>query len=100
MENTGIAKVSPHGSAVIAPDAGAAMILRPAMSRWTDEELRELVTLWPTNSASQIAKQLRRRRSAICRKAERLWQEGLLPHNPAQDFDVYPSKRRPAESMP
>ena len=72
------------------------------MSRWTDEELRELVTLWPTNSASQIAKQLRRRRSAICRKAERLCQEGLLlPHNPAQDFDVYPSKRRPpAELMP
>jgi hypothetical protein len=26
------------------------------MSRWTDEELRELVTLWPTNSATQIAK--------------------------------------------
>ena len=39
------------------------------MSRWTDQELRELVTLWPTNSASQIAKQLHRRRSAICRKA-------------------------------
>ena len=48
------------------------------MSRWTDEELRELVTLWPTNSASQIAKQLHRRPSAICRKAERLCQEGLL----------------------
>ena len=67
------------------------------MSRWTDEELRELVTLWPTNSASQIAKQLHRRPSAICRKAERLCQEGLLPHNPAQDFDVNPSKRRPPE---
>ena len=67
------------------------------MTRWTDEELRELVTLWPTNSASQIAKQLHRRRSAICRKAERLCQEGLLPHNPAQDFDVNPSKRRPPE---
>jgi len=65
------------------------------MSRWTDQELRELVTLWPTNSASQIAKQLHRRRSAICRKAERLCQEGLLPHNPAQDFDVNPPKRRP-----
>jgi hypothetical protein len=79
--------------------AGAAMT-EAAMSRWTDEELRELVTLWPTNSASQIAKQLHRRRSAICRKAERLCQEGLLPHHPAQDFDVYPSKRRLLELAP
>ena len=79
--------------------AGAAMT-EAAMSRWTDEELRELVTLWPTNSASQIAKQLHRRRSAICRKAEQLCQEGLLPHNPAQDFDVYPSKRRLLELAP
>ena len=63
------------------------------MSRWTDQELRELVTLWPTNSASQ--KRLHRGRSAIRRKAERLCQEGLLPHNPAQHFDVNPPKRRP-----
>jgi GcrA cell cycle regulator len=69
------------------------------MTRWTDEELRELVTLWPTNSASQIAKRLHRQRSAICRKAERLRQEGLLPHNP-EHFDVNPPKRRPrAEIM-
>ena len=27
------------------------------MSRWTDEELRELTTLWPTHSVLQIAKQ-------------------------------------------
>ena len=70
------------------------------MSRWTDEELRELVTLWPTNSASQIAKRLHRLRSAICGKAVRLRQEGLLPHNPAQHFDVYPSKRRPPGPKP
>ncbi|MGB8609758.1 hypothetical protein [Bradyrhizobium sp.] len=65
------------------------------MSRWTDEELRELVTLWPTNSASQIAKRLHRLRSAIRSKAERLRQEGLRPHNPHQHFDVNP--RRPPE---
>src|SRR6267378_5270582 len=65
------------------------------MSRWTDEEIRELVTLWPTNSASQIAKRLHRQRSAIRSKAERLRQEGLLPHNPPQHFDVNPPKRRP-----
>ena len=51
------------------------------MSRWTDEELRELAILWPTNSASQIAKRLHRPRSAICNKAKQLRQEGLLPRN-------------------
>ena len=40
-----------------------------AMSRWTDEELRELVTLWPTNSAPQIAERLHRQPAAIRRKA-------------------------------
>ena len=45
------------------------------MSRWTDEELRELVTLWPTNSAPQIAERLHRQHAAICRKAMLL---GLL----------------------
>ena len=70
------------------------------MSRWTDEELRELITLWPTNSASQIAKRLHRRPSAICRKAERLRHVRLLPHNPAQNFDVNPPKRQPSELAP
>ena len=63
------------------------------MSRWTDEELRELVTLWPTNSASQIAKRLHRLRSAIRGKAVRLRQEGLLPPNLPKHFDVNPPKR-------
>ena len=63
------------------------------MSRWTDEELREFVTLWPTNSASQIAKRLHRPRSAICRKAEQLRQKGLLPRNLPKHFDVNPPKR-------
>jgi hypothetical protein len=65
------------------------------MSRWTDEELREFVTLWPANSASQIAKRLHRPRSAICRKAEQLRQKGLLPRNLPKHFDVNPPKRRP-----
>ena len=65
------------------------------MSRWTDEELRELVTLWPTNSASEIAKRLHRLRSAVRGKAVRLRQEGLLPPNLPQHFDVNPPKRRP-----
>ena len=47
------------------------------MSRWTDEELRELIALWPTNSALQIAKRLRRPRSGICGKVGRLRQAGV-----------------------
>ena len=65
------------------------------MSRWTDEELRELVTLWPTNSASEIAKRLHRLRSAVRGKAARLRQEGLLPSNLPKRFDVNPPKRPP-----
>jgi hypothetical protein len=65
------------------------------MSRWTDEELHELIILWPTNSASQIAKRLHRHRSAIRSKAERLRQEGLLPQHLPPHLDVNPPKRRP-----
>ena len=70
------------------------------MSRWTDEELRELVTLWPTNSASEIAKRLHRLRSAVRGKAARLRQEGLLPPNLPKHFDVNPPKRRPPGPKP
>ena len=70
------------------------------MSRWTDEELRELVTLWPTNSASEIAKRLHRLRSAVRGKAARLRQEGLLPPNLPQHFDVNPPRRRPPGPKP
>lgn len=70
------------------------------MSQWTDEELREFVTLWPTNSVSQIAKRLHRPRLAICRKAEQLRQKGLLPRNLPKHFDVNPPKRRPRHIQP
>jgi hypothetical protein len=64
------------------------------MSRWTDEELRELITLWPTHSVLQIAKRLRRPRSAIRGKAMLLCLYGLL-HNP-EHFDIKrPKRRRP-----
>jgi hypothetical protein len=53
------------------------------MSRWTDEELRELITLWPTHSVRQVANRLRRPRWAILSKAKRLRLDGLPPHNPS-----------------
>jgi hypothetical protein len=54
---------------------GASMT-EAAMSRWTDEELRELITLWPTHSVSQIVKRLHRPRWAIRSKAKRLRLDG------------------------
>jgi hypothetical protein len=67
------------------------------MSRWTDEELHELIALWPTNSVSQIVKRLHRPRWAIRSKAKRLRLDGLQPHNPehAEHVGVSPPKRRP-----
>ena len=63
--------------------------------RWTDDELRELVALWPTNSAKQIARRLHRPRSAICGKAKRLRAEGVLPDGVHKHFDVVAVKARP-----
>jgi len=69
--NRAIAKMAPR-------TAGIARVLgrpdsRPAML-WTDEEIRELITLWPTSSASQIASQLHRPRNAVVGKVKRLRQ--------------------------
>jgi GcrA cell cycle regulator len=63
--------------------------------RWTDDELRELVALWPTNSAKRIARRLHRPRSAICGKAKRLRAEGVLPDGVHKHFDVVALKARP-----
>jgi len=81
----------PHESAGMAPGAGGAMT-GAAMSRWTDEELRELVTLWPTNSAPQIAERLHRQPAAIRRKAMLL---GLLSPDLPKHFYVNLRKPRP-----
>ena len=69
------------------------------MTRWTDEELRELTTLWPTHSVLQIAKQLHRPRAAIRSKAKRLRLDGPLPHYPSEDVDAGDlAKRRPLKA--
>ena len=69
-----------------------------AMSRWTDEALRELIILWPTHSVSQIGERLRRPRWAIRSKAKRLRLDGLQPHNPSEDVEAdNPPKRRPPQ---
>ena len=69
------------------------------MSRWTDEELREFTTMWPTNSMSQLVELLHRPRWAIRSKAKRLRLDGLQPHNPSEDVEAAnPPKRRPPQS--
>jgi hypothetical protein len=65
------------------------------MSTWTDAETTELVTLWPTSSARQIAAQLKRSRAAVSRKAQRLALDGVLPRCGAKHFTVPPVQRRP-----
>ena len=72
-----------------------------AMSRWTDEELRELIILWPIHSVLEIAKQLHRPRAAIRSKAKRLRLDGPPPHNPSENVDVGNlPKRRPLKAGP
>jgi len=70
------------------------------MNTWTDEETRELVTLWPTHSAMQIAIRMHRPRAAICAKANRLRRKGLLPDG-EKHFDLmHPLHGRPPQILP
>ena len=58
------------------------------MSRWTDEDLQELATLWPTHSVSELVDKLHRPRGAIRSKAKRLRLDGAQTHDPEFDEDV------------
>ena len=63
------------------------------MSRWTDEELRKLVALWPTHSMSELVELLHRPRWSIRSKARRLRLDGLSPHNQSEDIETTLPKR-------
>jgi len=70
---------------------------RSDVSRWTDEEISTLVSMWPASTTAQIAMRLRRPCGAIREKAKRLCKKGLLDGKNAprgqsikpdpQDFD-------------
>ena len=62
---------------------------------WTDEEIRELITLWPSSSTAQLALRLHRPRAAIAGKVKRLRQEGALPRDVIKHFEVKPVQARP-----
>src|SRR5437879_5566641 len=68
------------------------------MSRWTDKEIGELVNLWPTSTAAQIAYRLHRPRAAVCGKAKRLLQKGLLQGKNAKHPN--PRRRRTRAQLP
>jgi hypothetical protein len=81
---------------------GAMITMRPAMSLWTDTETRELINLWPTASAAQIARRLHRPRYAVTAKATRLIRDGAL-RDVAKHFQVnpWPNRARPVHrTMP
>jgi hypothetical protein len=62
---------------------------------WTEDEIRELIALWPTNSATQIASQLQRPAAAITGKVKRLRDEGLLPAETIKHYDLALVQTRP-----
>jgi GcrA cell cycle regulator len=69
-----------------------------AMSDWTAEETRELIRLWSTTSAAQIAKHLQRPRDAVSAKAARLRDEGVpLPRAGRKHFaqNPWPVRAKP-----
>jgi len=71
------------------------------MSTWTDDETRELVTLWPKASAAQIARRLHRPRAAVSGKVKRLRAEGLLPDTGgAKHFEINPRTPMPRTVRP
>ena len=67
---------------------------------WTDEEIRELITLWPSSSTAQLALRLHRPRAAIAGKVKRLRQEGALPRDVIKHFEVKPVQARPPGRTP
>jgi GcrA cell cycle regulator len=62
---------------------------------WTNEEIRELINLWPTNSASQIGRRLQRPRSAVCGKAMRLCAAGALASTGPKHLNNNPRTPKP-----
>ena len=63
------------------------------MSTWTDDETCELISLWPTNTAAQVARRLQRPLDAIRFKAKRLREKGLLEIKNAPRRSIKPDRQ-------
>ena len=59
---------------------------------WTDDEIRELIALWPTNSVARIAKRLRRSTEATRERARRLIKEGVLGGTIAEQDMIFKTR--------
>ena len=98
-EKDATTKMAPHESAVMVASGAGATVTEACHDPLDRRGTPRTCYLVADKFGFQIAERLHRQRSAIRRKAERLRQEGLLPHNP-EHFDVNPPKRRPrAEIM-
>jgi GcrA cell cycle regulator len=71
-------------------------------SPWSDNETSVLIELWPTHSATQIARRLNRTRSEVGAKARRLKLAGMLPVHLHKNFavDPMPTPLRPRRARP
>jgi GcrA cell cycle regulator len=61
------------------------------MTPWTIQEISLLIGLWPSASAGQISKWLKRSRGSVCGKAMRLRSDGVLPAEVEKHFEVNPA---------
>jgi len=61
---------------------------------WTDEETKELLEMIDHMSAGQIAKQIKRTRSAVCGKINRLRGKGKVAKTLVKHYDIDPVKHR------
>ena len=67
------------------------------MTTWSDQQTRELVSLWPKAS---VARRLERSRASVCRNAQWLRKDGVLPRGVIKHFEVVPVQARPHHARP
>lgn len=67
---------------------------------WTDDEIEELLKMWPYHSASQIGEVIKRTRNAIIGKINRLRHAGIAAANYDNKIYIDPPARTPRLPKP
>jgi GcrA cell cycle regulator len=62
---------------------------------WDDQKIHELVRLWLTTSIGQLARRLRKSRSAISGKVGRLIEQGRIERGVRKHYEVPPVRTTP-----
>jgi len=74
------------------------------MNAWTVKEIETLLKLWPTKSATQIAREIQRSRAAVCGKMNRLRCDGVIPGYLPKHLEIdlrrKPKLNRPVQIIP